>query len=318
MKKLLATVGIMIFLFGAATGAFAAKKDVVKIGYLRIVMSIPTFVAQEKGFFAEQGLEVELIPFNSGSAVTDALVAGRIDANCGSSMTGHWFAAQAAPDSFKIFLALGVKPGKKDRSFVVVVKKDSPMQDLKDLKGKKVGTYPGATSVALARAVIRTQIDPEEVIFTQVPPPNMVPALAAGQLDAFFTPEPSGMMAVSKGVGRYLMKGPLSLLNLKRGFPGMAFSFSKDFLEERPEDAKKVKAAMYKAVDYFRNHEQETRPYLMEYTGLPEEVAMNIPIDEFMKMDELDKQAGQDYFDVLYKEGAYKQKLDTTKLYYEE
>ena len=35
MKKLLATVGIMIFLFGAATGAFAAKKDVVKIGYLR-------------------------------------------------------------------------------------------------------------------------------------------------------------------------------------------------------------------------------------------------------------------------------------------
>jgi NitT/TauT family transport system substrate-binding protein len=317
MKKLLAAIGIVVFLFGAASGAVAAE-DVVKIGYLRIVMSIPTFVAQEKGFFAEQGLKVELIPFNSGSAIIDALVAGRIDANCGSSITGHWFAAQQVPDRFKIFLTLGVKPGTKDRSFVVVVKKDSPMQDLKDLKGKRVGTYPGPTSVALARAVIRTQVDPEEVIFTQVPPPNMVPALAAGQIDACFTPEPSGMMAVSEGVGRYLMKAPLSLLNLKRGFPGMAFSFSAKFLEERPEDAKKVKAAMYKAVDYFRGHEQEARPYLMEYTGLPEPVAMAIPIDELIKIEELDKQAGQDYFDVLYKEGAYQQQLDTTKLYYED
>ena len=317
MKKLLATVGIMIFLFGAATGAFAAE-DVVTIGYLRIVMSLPTFVAQEKGFFADEGLKVELIPFNSGSAITDALVAGRIDANCGSSMTGHWFAAQAAPDRFKIFLSYGTISEKEDNSFVVVVKKDSPMQDLKDLKGKKVGTYPGATSVALARAVIRTQLDPDEVIFTQVPPPNMVPALAAGQIDAFFTPEPSGMMAVSKGVGRYLIKSPLTLLKLKRGIPGMAFSFSKDFLEKRPEDAKKVKAAMDKAVSYIRGHEQEARPYLVEYTGLPEPVAMTIPFDRFITLEEFDKRAGQEYFDVLSKEGAYKQELDTTKLYYEE
>ena len=316
MKKLLATVCLVMFLFGAATGAMAAK-DVVKIGYLRIVFSFPTFVAQEKGFFAEEGLKVELIPFNSGTAIIDALLAGRIDANCGSSITGHWFAAQTAPDRFKIFQLGGTTSSKADNTFVVVVKKDSPMQDLKDLKGKKVGTYPGATSVALARAVVRTQIDPEDVIFTEIPPPNMVPALAADQIDAFFTPEPSGIMAVSKGVGKYLIKGPLTLLKLKRGLPGMAFSFSAKFLEERPEQAKKIKAAMDKAVDYIRGHEQEARPYLVKYTGLPEPVAMTIPLDEFIKLEEFNKKAGKDYFNVLYKEGAYKEKVDTTKLYYE-
>jgi len=317
MKKILATVCMVMFLFGAATGAFAGK-DVVKIGYLSIVMSLPTFVAQEKGFFAEDGLEVELIPFNSGTAVIDALVAGRIDANCGSSMTGHWFAAQTVPDRFKVFLLYGTTSAKEDNSFVVVVKKDSPMQGLKDLKGKKVGTYPGATSVALAKAVVRTQIDPTEVIFTEIPPPNMIPALAAGQIDAFFTPEPSGMMAVSNGVGRYLIKSPLTLLKLKGGVPGMAFSFSAKFLEERPEQATKIKAAIDKAVDYIRGHEQEARPYLVEYTGLPEPVAMTIPLDRFITLEELDKKAGQAYFDVLYKEGAYQQKVDTTKLYYED
>jgi len=97
----------------------------------------------------------------------------------------------------------------------------------------------------------------------------------------------------------------------------MAFSFSKEFLEEQPEDAKKVKAAMEKAVDYIRANDQEVRSYLVEYTGLPEPVAMAIPLDRFITLEELDKRAGQDYFDVLYKEGAYKQELDTTKLYYE-
>lgn len=51
MKKVVAAIGIMTFLFGAATGVFAAE-DMVKIGYLRIIMSLPTFVAQERGLSA--------------------------------------------------------------------------------------------------------------------------------------------------------------------------------------------------------------------------------------------------------------------------
>jgi NitT/TauT family transport system substrate-binding protein len=316
MKKTLAIVGIVIFLLGAATGAFAAG-DVVKIGYLRIVMSLPTFVAQEKGLFAQEGLDVELVPFQSGTDIIDALMAGRIDVNACSAMTGYWFAAQTAPDRFKIFLLYGTTSMKEDNSFAVVVKKDSPLKELKDLKGKKVGTFPGATSVALAKAVIRTQIDPGKVIFTEIAPPNLLPALAAGQIDAYFSPEPFGMMAVSKEMGRYLIKSPLTLLHLKRGVPGAGFAFSARFLKERPEQATKVKAALEKAVDFIRINDKEARPYLVTYIGLPEPLAMNLPFDKFIKLDELDKKAGQDYFDVLYKEGAYQQKVDTTKLYYQ-
>jgi len=316
MKKIVATVCMVMFLFGAAAGAFAAQ-DVVKIGYLRIVMSFPTFVAQEKGFFAEEGLKVELIPFNSGTAIVDALVAGRIDANCGSAIVTHWFAEQNVSGRFKIFLLYGTDSMEDDNTFVVVVKKDSPIKDLKGLKGKKVGHFPGITNLVLAKAIIRTQMDPEGVIFTEVPPPNLVPALAAGQIDAFFSPEPLGMIAVSKGMGRYLLKSPLTLLRLKGGVPGGAFAFTTQFLKESPEQAEKVKAALEKAVDYIRNHEEEVRSYLIEYNSLPEPVAMRIPYDKFIKLDEFDKNAGQAYFDMLYKEGAYQQKLDTTKLYYE-
>jgi NitT/TauT family transport system substrate-binding protein len=315
MKRLLAIIGMGIFLLGSASGAFAAEVP-VKIGYLRIVMSLPTFVAQDKGLFAQEGLKAELIPFDSGTAIMDALLAGRIDCIGSTGTTGFWFAAQAAPDRFKIFLLYGTRSMKEDNAFSVVAKKDSPIKDLKGLQGKKVGTYPGASSMALAKAVIRTQIDPGSVIFTEVPPPNMIQVLAAGQIDAFFAPEPSGMMAIAQGVGRYLVKSPLTLLRLRRGTPGAAFAFSTKFLQEKPEQAKRLKTCLDKAVDYIRANEREARPYLVKYTGLPEPVAMSIPFDQFIKLEEFDKRAGQEYFDLLYKEGAYKEWVDTTKLYY--
>ncbi|HEX9949212.1 MAG TPA: ABC transporter substrate-binding protein [Thermodesulfobacteriota bacterium] len=316
MKKIVALIAMAIFLLGATSGVFAAEEP-VKIGYLRIVMSLPTYVAQDKGFFTQEGLKVELMPFDSGTAIIEALMAGRIDCIACTGTDGLWYAALRAPERLKIFLLYGTTfDNKEDNSFSVVVKKGSPLKGFKDLKGKKVGTYPGGSSVALARAVIRTQIDPAKVIFTEIAPPNMIQTLAAGQIDAFFAPEPSGMIAVAQGVGRYLMKGPLVLLQLRRGIPGAAFAFSAKLLQKRPEQARKLKACLDKAVDYIRSNEKEVRPYLVKYTGLPEAVAMSISFDQWIKLDEYDKRAGQEYFDLLYKEGAYKERVDTTELYY--
>jgi ABC-type nitrate/sulfonate/bicarbonate transport system substrate-binding protein len=315
MHRTLAAMGIAVLLLGTAVGAGAADNE-VNIGYLRLVMSLPTFVAAEKGLFKGQGLEVALTPFQSGTAIVDALMAGRIDADCGSAISGHWLAEQNVPGRFKIFLVYG-PDNKFDNTFVAVVRKDSPIRDLKGLKGAKVGHFPGATSRALARAVIATQVDPAEVTFIEIPPPNMVPALVAGQIDAFFSPEPMGMMAVSKGVGKYLGKHPVAVLNLERGYPGGAFTVSSNLLKNRPETAVKLMKAYDGAVDFICGNEKEARTYLQKYAGLPGPVAMAIPFDKWIKIKELDKKSGEDYFEVLFKEGAFKSRLDTTTLYYE-
>jgi NitT/TauT family transport system substrate-binding protein len=313
MKKFV-VLSLMVFLLMAAGSALGAEK--VTIGHLAVIPSLPTYVALEKGFFAEQGLEVELVPFQSGTDIVDALVAGRIDADCMSAITGLWFAAQYAPDRFKIFLVYAADSN-VDNTMVVVVKKDSPLKDLKDLKGKKVGTFPGATSVSLARVIVGTQIDPKEVTFTEIPPTNLIGALAAGQIDAYFSPEPFGMIALSQGVGRYLIKSPCTLLGLKRGIAGGGFAFSTKFMRERPEVAKKVKAAIEKGADFIKTNEQEARGFLVKYTQLPPPVAARIPFEKWIKIKDLDKKGPQAYFDILYKDGAYQKRVDTTKLYYE-
>ena len=313
MKRFVALF-VTILLLLVAGSAFGEEK--VKIGYLRLTISLPTFVAAEKGLFEQADLKVELTPFESGTLIVSALIAGRIDANCSSATTGYWFAEQSTPDQFKIFLGYGT-PSRKNPTFVAIVKKDSPIKELKDLKGKRVGTFPGASSVELARAIIRTQMDPEGVIFQEVPPTILISALAAGQIDAFFAPEPVGMIAISQGIGRHLVEEPLGLLGLEKGFAGAAFGFSAQFIKQKPMLAKKVKAVYYKAVDLIDKDRNAVRPLLPKYTGLSETIAMKIPLQSWMKVETLDKEATQQYFDLLYKEGAYKKRIDTTKLYYE-
>jgi ABC-type nitrate/sulfonate/bicarbonate transport system substrate-binding protein len=103
IKKIVTLIAVAIVLLGASSGGFAAEGG-VKVGYLLRVMSLPTFVAREKGFFEQEGLKVEMIPFDSGTAIIDALMADRIDCIGSTGTPGFWFAAQTAPERFKIFL----------------------------------------------------------------------------------------------------------------------------------------------------------------------------------------------------------------------
>ncbi len=298
--------------------SYLMAQEEVKIGYLNLVMSLPTFVALEKGYFQEEGIRVLNTPFESGTLIVDALISGRIDVNAGSAIIGHWLVEQNLPGTFKFFLIYGpTEP--RDNSFTIMVAKGSPFKNIAELKGKKVGTFPGIASLSLAKAVLRNFFDPDrEVTLIEVPPGNIVQALAAGQIDAYFAPEPFGMMAEAKGVGRYLVRSPLLSLNLKTGIPGGAFAFNSKFLKEKPALAKKLKAIYYKAVDFIYSNETEARKFLMKYTNLPEPFAMKIPFEEWIKIEKFNRASAQAYFDVMKREGLFQKHVDLSKLYYQE
>ncbi len=312
---------VLVFLF-LVTILFpnpSRAQEEVKVGYLGFVLALPTFVALEKGYFQEQGLKATATLFESGTIITDALVSGRIDVQTGSAIIGHWLLEQNMPDTFKIFIMYGNREVLEDNTMALMVAKDSPLRGIADLKGKRMGTFPGIASIALARAVLRNSFDPDkEITFIEVPPGNIVQALAAGQIDAYFAPEPFGMIAEARGVGRRLIKNPLLLLNLKTGIPGAPFSFNAKFLKEKPLVAKKVKAAYYKAVDFIHSNEAESRKLLIKYANLPEPFAMRIPWEHWVKVEEYNKTWGQPYFELLKREGLFQKQVDTSRLFYQE
>jgi NitT/TauT family transport system substrate-binding protein len=273
----------------------------------------------EKGYFQEQGLKVTATLFESGTIITDALITGRVDVQTGSAIIASWLAEQNMPGTYKIFIMYGARSVPQDNTMALMVAKDSPLKGIMDLKGKRLGTFPGIASLALAKAVLRNSFDPDkEITLIEVPPGNIVQALAAGQIDAYFAPEPFGMIGEAKGVARRLIKSPLLLLDLKTGIPGAPFSFNSKFVKEKPLVAKKVKAAYYKAVDFIYANETEARKFLPKYTNLPEPFAMKIPWENWIKVEEFDKSSGQPYFELLKKEGLFQKDVDTSKLFYQE
>jgi NitT/TauT family transport system substrate-binding protein len=319
MKKQWLIVLIFLFSVTILSPNHSMAQEEVKIGYLGFVLALPTFVALEKGYFQEQGLKVTPTLFESGTIITDALITGRVDVQTGSAIIASWLAEQNIPGTYKIFIMYGNREVLQDNTMALMVAKDSPLQGVADLKGKRMGTFPGVASIVLAKAILRNSFDPDkEITLIEVPPGNIVQALAAGQIDAYFAPEPFGMIGEAKGVGRRLIKNPLNLLNLKTGIPGAPFSFNSKFLKEKPLVAKKVKAAYYKAVDFIYSNETEARKFLPKYTNLPEPFAMKIPFEYWVKVEEYKKTWGQPYFELLKKEGLFQKNVDTSKLFYQE
>jgi NitT/TauT family transport system substrate-binding protein len=162
--------------------------------------------------------DVENIVFASGVAAFEALQAGKAE-----------FAMAVVPPSISLWQKdpnfIGITPLAWDTETLLIMAQKGISKPA-DLKGKRVATFPGITSLALAKAVLRPHFDPnKEVTLIEIPPGNIVQALASGQIDAYFTPEPFGMMAEAKGVGRDLVKHPLqgSQFPIDRGIGEEAF-----------------------------------------------------------------------------------------------
>ena len=318
MKKKWLVALVLVFSVTILFPNHPMAQEEVKIGYLPLVMSLPTYVALEKGYFKERGITAVPTPFDSGSLLVDALVGGRLDVTTGNGIITHWLVEQNLPGTFKIFLISGPTSA-KDVSMVFMVAKDSPLKGVGDLKGKQVGVFPGITTIVLAKAAMRPFLDPnKDVTIVEVPPGNIVQALASGQIDAYFAPEPLGILAEAKGVGRHLVRHPLAVLNLVNGWPGAVFAFGSKFLKEKPLVAKRVKAACDKGVDFIQANEIEARKFLVKYANLPEPIAMKMPFDKWFKVEQYNKPSGQPYFEVLKKEGLFQKQIDTTQLYYQE
>lgn len=66
-------------LVAALCAAGAARSEPIKIGLLTTVTSGPAFIAKEKGYFAAEGLDAEIVPFDAGQPVAVAAVSGAID-----------------------------------------------------------------------------------------------------------------------------------------------------------------------------------------------------------------------------------------------
>lgn len=298
----------------------AKAAEPIRIGFWPIASGLPLYVGLEKGIFKEAGLNVEGAKFASAQQVAEAMIAGRIQGSAnGTASAALALAEITSPGLLKIICS-----NPSNHKLVLdqfLVAKDSPIKAIAELKGKKVASGPGIQNVTLAKIILEKNGIANATVI-ELPVGQHVPALAAGQVDAVYTLEPTGTAGRLKGLTRELENGVIAKYVLGDAdalwFGGSA-SVSSAFLKERPDEAKRYIAAYARAVQFVRQNPQEARKSLDGFTGIDEALVREVPLSGFTLYNEFtpaDVAAFQKFFDVFTDRKIFSQRLDVKSMIY--
>ena len=126
-----------------AQGAGIEKKSVtIAVGGQALVYYLPLSIADFKGFFKEEGVDVKIVDFAGGSKALQAVVGGSADVCSGAFE--HTISLQNRRQNYSAFVMQGRAP----MITLAVSKKNMPdYKEPADLKGKKIGvTAPGSST----------------------------------------------------------------------------------------------------------------------------------------------------------------------------
>ncbi len=172
MKKLIAAIALL-----AAAPAWAEDKMTVLLDWFINPDHGPIIVAQENGYFAEQGLEVEIVPPADPSAPPRLVAAGQADLAVSYQPQLHLQIHEGLP--LKRVGTLVATPLN-----CLLVLQDGPIKTLADLKGKKVGFSVAGVEEAVLSAMLNAHgvsLDDIEMINVNF---SLSPSLMTGQVDA--------------------------------------------------------------------------------------------------------------------------------------
>jgi NitT/TauT family transport system substrate-binding protein len=236
-----------------------ADDYVVKIGYSGSLCEAPVHMAVEKGFFAEEGLKVDVIKLAPGTAF-EAVTAGKTDAGFGLLAS----LIQPLSNGLPIKITSGLHTG-CDK---VLVPKNSGINNLTDLKGKRIGVPSMSSSPiifakrALADAGIGVSEKNMEVEFVVFSASDLPIALKNGSIDAIAMNDPTAAVAQKEYDLNNLVDSAVTE-PYKHQYCCTAY-VSDSLAKEHPELAAKYTRAMQKASAWIQQNQDETAKIQVE------------------------------------------------------
>jgi nitrate/nitrite transport system substrate-binding protein len=215
------------------------KKD-LRIGFIPITCATPLIMAHPLGFYAKQGLNVEVVKTAGWALIRDKMINKEYDAT-------HFL----SPMPLAISLGLGsvatpmnvATIQNTNGQAITLAVKHKDKRDPKDWKGFKfaVPFEYSMHNFLLRYYVAEAGLDPDrDIQIRVVPPPEMVANLRAGNIDGFLGPDPFNQRAVFEEVGFI----HLLTKELWDGHPCCAFGTSTEFIQKHPNSF----IALYRAV----------------------------------------------------------------------
>jgi ABC-type nitrate/sulfonate/bicarbonate transport system substrate-binding protein len=234
----------------------AAKK--ANFAMTRYPGSAALYVARDKGFFRDEGVDPTFTVYPSGVLALAAVIDGSADfATCAETPI-----ARAALDGKP--LAVVATLARVQRSNLIVARRDKGVASAGDLKGKRVGlAKSSAADFLLHIYLIASGIDPKGVEVVYMKPDEVVGALTSGRVEAVCTWPPYTTKLISElGDGAVVLDSP-GLYTLKWNV-----SVRRDLTSRDPDLIVRFLRAVAKADDYIAEHPDEARSITAKAVGV--------------------------------------------------
>jgi NitT/TauT family transport system substrate-binding protein len=243
MSKLLTGAVLFIVSILVLTSCFVSgcsrKPDSIRYGAIPSGSAALVYIAQDRGFFQDDGLIVSVKDYPTGVGTTDALLKGEVDVAWSAefpmvsrAFSGEEISIFAVSSRFSDQYLFGLK--------------DDGIEDVSDLKGKRIGVpLKTIAEFYLARFLELNNINLQDISLVSVLPPQSVEAITSSSVDGVVTWEPYSSTIKEKMVNR-IVAWPV-----QSSQPGFGVMIGRnDWLRGNPKLVQRFLRSLARAEDY--------------------------------------------------------------------
>lgn len=240
----------------------------IKMGYMPFTTNWPVFVAKKNGIFEKNGLQVELVSFNSGVDAANAVISNQVSAHAVNTLVDLFNIETRSPGEIKLFALQQLS--EDAYSEALLARTNSGIQKVEDLRGKKVGITPGTFTETIILAAYKDKINLRDDAQLIALAPNLqVASLESGQIDALFAYEPNITLATMKNVG-YVVDEHF-FKHVAEPFDLGGFTMSSETINSNPDLAEKIILSLDEAISLGNDNNDIRNAAIAEYTSLDQE-----------------------------------------------
>ena len=232
----------------------AQARAELKVGFLPVTCHLTCPVTDYATRTSTQ-TRFESQRFTDFPTVVESIKSGRLDATFMIAPLAMKLREQGVPVRICYL-------GHRDGS-TVIVRKDLPAQSLRDLKGKTFA-IPSKYSnqyLVITKLMADQGVDPKDIKFVELPPPDMPGALAAKAIDAYFVGEPHAAKAELDGTGRVLYHAK----DIWPHFISCVLVVTDKLIQERPEVVRDLVRGIAESGEWAETHRIEAAKVVSPY-----------------------------------------------------
>ena len=258
----------------------ADELEPLRIASLPIAEVAVVVYAHRCGYLAKHGLDVTLETATGGSAAAGLMASGEADL----AITA-WQPISLAMSAGQPFVIAIDGAYFHDNGTSIVAAADSPISTARDLEGKRLGMNQrnGGSELTLRLWMESQGADFSTVEIIELPLPEQLPALDAGQLDAVSNFEPFSTIARTQGY-KIVNDDQNSLVEGTNG----GLIAMRPWAEANERAIRAARAAFAEVVELFESDEAALRAFLPSFTGIAPDIAAQIRLPRYVSTTEVD------------------------------